>query len=420
MTEKLLQFIWQFQYYNRSQLHTTAGDKIEIVFPGKLNENQGPDFLDAKIRIGETLFAGTVELHLKTSDWKRHGHGNDSNYNNVILHVVLQHDALFENAIPVIALHDRISSLLLDKYASLMAEAAFIPCAASIAQTRELTWISWKERLVAERLTRKAKAVFQIFDNTGHHWEETFWRLLARNFGIKVNADAFEEIARTIPVNILAKQRSSIHQLEALLLGQANLLPDEEGDEYTKLLQREYLFLKGKYRLNPIVNPVHFLRMRPGNFPTVRLAQLAMLVHTSNHLFSKLLEENDLKNIKTALQVTANDYWHYHYRPGHLSPYKPKKLGGSMADTIIINTIVPLLFAYGLHHKKESYKEKAIQWLQELAAETNTVTGNFVQLSVINKSAYDSQALLELKHEYCDGKRCLQCAVGNGLLKTCL
>lgn len=257
-------------------------------------------------------------------------------------------------------------------------------------------------------------------EQTGYHWEETFWRLLARNFGIKVNADAFEALAQTIPVTILAKQRSSIHQLEGLLLGQADLLSGEAKDEYTKLLLREYLFLKEKYALKPITVPVHFLRMRPGNFPTVRLAQLAMLVHSSTHMFSKLLEETDLKNIKSMLQVTANDYWHYHYRPGQLSAYKPKNLGSSMADTIIINTIVPALFAYGLHHKQEAYKEKAVRWLQELAAERNAVTDNFVQLSIVNKSAYDSQALLELKHEYCDSRRCLQCAVGNALLKACL
>jgi len=420
MTEKLLQYLWQFQYYNRSQLQTITGEAVQVLFPGRLNNNQGPDFLDAKIKIGATLFAGSVELHLKTSDWMRHGHQQDKNYNNVILHVVLQHDQLFQNPIPVLELQNHISSLLLERYESLMNEAAFIPCAATITQTRELTWLSWKERLVAERLTRKSTAVFDIYENTGHHWEETFWRMLARNFGIKVNADAFEELAQTIPVNILARHRSSIHQLEALLLGQANLLLDEPQDEYTKLLQREYLFLKNKFALTPIQTPVHFLRMRPGNFPTVRLAQLAMLVHASSHLFSKVLEEPELKNVQSWLQITANDYWHYHYRPGALTSYKPKNVGSSMAENLIINTIIPTLFAYGLYQKQEAYKEKAVHWLQELTAERNTVTDNFVQLSVINKSAYDSQALLELKHEYCDQKRCLQCAVGNALLKTCV
>jgi len=420
MTEKLLQFIWQFQYFNRAQLQTSDGEKLDIIFPGKLNANQGPDFLNAKIRMGTTVFAGSVELHLKTSDWNRHRHTEDANYNNVILHVVLQHDKLFQNPIPVLELQQRVPALLLDRYAQLMQEATFIPCAATIAQTRELTWLSWKERLVAERLQRKAALVLQHLQQTGFHWEETFWRLLARSFGVKVNADAFEELAQTLPVTILAKQRSSIHQLEALLLGQANLLNVTEADEYTKLLQREYQFLKTKYGLKPIATPVHFLRMRPGNFPTVRLAQLAMLVHTSTHLFSKVLEETDVLNLKKGLQVTANDYWHYHYRPAQATAYNAKKLGSSMADTLIINTIVPALFAYGLHHKQEVYKEKAMQWLQTLTAESNTITDTFVRLSVHNKTAYDSQALLELKQEYCDARRCLQFAVGNGLLKACL
>jgi hypothetical protein len=420
MTEKLLHFIWQFQYFNRSDLRTSTGELITIVYPGRLNNNQGPDFLDAKIRIGDALLAGSVELHLETSDWNKHGHSRDANYKNVILHVVLQHDELFQNPIPVLELHHRIPTLLLDKYAMLLQESVFIPCASSIAQTRELTWLSWKERLVAERLSRKSNTVFQIFEQTGQHWEETFWRLLARTFGSKVNADAFEEIAQTISLSILAKHRNSIHQLEALLLGQANLLSFETKDDYTKLLQREYAFLKTKFALIPIRNPVHFLRMRPGNFPTVRLAQLAMLIHTSTHLFSRVLEETDLKQVKTWLQVTANDYWHYHYQLDEPSGYKPKNIGSSMAENTIINTMVPVLFAYGLYHNQEVYKEKAVRWLQELAPESNTVTDNFVQLAIPNKTDYDSQALLELKHAYCDQKRCLQCAVGNALLKNCL
>jgi hypothetical protein len=292
----------------------------------------------------------------------------------------------------------------------------FIPCANTISHTRELTWLNWKERLVAERLTRKAELVLEGLEQTGRHWEETFWRLLARNFGIKVNADAFEELARSLPVNLLAKQRASIHQLEALLLGQANLLQDA-ADAYTKLLQREYFFLKQKYQLVPVNTPMHFLRMRPGNFPTVRLAQLAMLVYTTTHLFSALLEEPDLEKAKALLQVTANDYWHYHYRPGQSSPYKPKKVGPDMAENIIINTVVPVLFAYGTYHHLEAYKEKAVHWLQETAAESNTIIKGFETLSVHSKSAFDSQALLELKHGYCDVKRCLDCAVGNALLK---
>jgi hypothetical protein len=301
-----------------------------------------------------------------------------------------------------------------------MNDADFVPCADSLLQIRELTWLSWKERLVAERLTRKAGGVFHIQEQTGQHWEETFWRLLARNFGIKVNADAFEELARTVPVTVLAKHRSNIHQLEALLLGQANLLPEKPKDDYTKLLLRDYRFLQTKLSLQPIHTPVHFLRMRPGNFPSVRLVQLAMLVHTSTHLFSNILEADHVNEVKKLLQVTANDYWHYHYRPDEPSSYKPKNMGGSMVENLIINTVIPVLFAYGLHHKQESLKEKAVHWLQQLAAEQNSITTGFEQLNVQNSTAYDSQALLELRNEYCLHKRCLECAVGNTLLKACV
>ncbi len=417
MTEKLLQYIWQFQYFNRSDLVTTRGEGVEIIFPGTKNNNQGPDFLAARIKIGNTLLAGSVELHLKTSEWKAHGHEEDENYKNVILHVVLHDDAPGLNNLPVLELHHRIPKLLLYKYETLMQQQAFVPCAATIAQVSELTWQSWKERLAAERLTRKSKRILDVLQRSGNHWEETFWQLLARNFGTKVNADAFENIAQTLPLRLFAKHKQSIQQLEALLFGQANLLPKEPADDYTKLLVREYGFLKTKYNLQPAAIPVHFLRMRPPNFPTLRLAQLAALVQQSEHLFSKIVEAKNVANVKQWLAVTANDYWHYHYRFGEPTAYKPKTIGDNMIDNIIINTVVPTLFAYGLYHQKEELKEKAIEWLQATAAESNYITKGFKDVSVANASAFDSQALIELKNEYCHYRRCLDCAVGNAVLK---
>lgn len=420
MTERLLQYIWQFQYFNRTHLTTTKGEKVEIVFAGKLNHNQGPDFLDAKIRVGNTLLAGSVELHIKSSEWYKHGHESDRNYANVILHVVLENDIEVDNNIPVLELQQHIPMMLLDQYSSLMQAPSFIACSNSIAQVKELTLQSWKERLVAERLTRKAKRVFIIFEETASHWEETFWRLLASNFGGKVNAEAFEQMATNIPVNILAKNKNSIHSLEALLFGQAGLLEGNFNDDYAQLLQRGYKFLKAKYNLKSFSFPVHFLRMRPGNFPTIRLAQLANLIYQSQHLFSKILEEDDVKEVKKWLNTTANDYWHYHYRFDEASAYKPKNLGSTMADNIIINTIVPVLFAYGSHHKNEDQKLKAVRWLEETAPESNNITKGFENLLLHNKSALDSQAFIELKNEYCNNKRCLECAVGNTLLKRSL
>lgn len=416
LTEELLQFIWQFGYFNKSALTTHVGEEVAVVFAGSLNKNQGPDFTAAKIRIGNTLLAGTVELHLKTSDWKKHNHEEDQQYKNVILHVVFEHDCEV-NAIPVLELRSRISTLLLDRYASFMESVSFIACSNSIAEVKALTLTAWKERLLAERLTRKSRHIFGLLQQNNFHWEESFWWVLAKTIGGKINGDAFEALSRSIPLNLLSKHKSSIHQLEALLFGQAALLDGDFSDEYPKLLQREYNFLKKKYNLVPSPLPVLFHRMRPGGFPTIRLAQLAMLVHTASHLFSKLLEAVDVAEVQSLFAVTANDFWHYHYTFDQPSGFKEKTLGDDAVAGIIINAVVPVLFAYGLHHNEENCKAKALRWLEEISPEVNSITKEFTALGLYNRSAYDSQALLELKNEYCCKKKCLDCSVGAGLLR---
>jgi hypothetical protein len=418
MGEKLLQYIWQFQYFNRSGLQTTKGEELQIIFTGTINQNQGPDFHNAKVKIGNTILAGTIEIHCKTSDWEKHQHHKDKNYRNVILHVVYENDVDLNNNIPVLELESRISNIMLQQYGKLMEATSFIACAGNIHSIKEITWIAWKERLLAERLTRKSKKILELLNENKAHWEETFWWLLARSFGVKVNGDAFEAIARSISINILAKHKNSIHQLEALLFGQANLLDENFEEEYPRLLQREYRFLKTKYGLNAIGIPVHFLRMRPGNFPTIRLAQLAMLIHSSIHLFSKLLEAKNIADVKEWMHCTANDFWHYHYHFHVQSQFKKKKLGKSTVNSIIINTIVPALFAYGLYHKNEEQKTKVLQWLEQIDSESNSIISGFLSLSIKSKNAFDSQALIELKNEYCTKKRCLECSVGNAILKT--
>jgi hypothetical protein len=416
MTERLLHFIWQFQYFNKSQLTTSTGEPVQVLFAGQYNTNQGPDFSDAKIKIGKTTWAGTVELHIKTSDWKKHNHQSDANYNNVILHVVWEDDGS-QNTVPVIELKERVSKILLQRYEELMNVTSFIPCEKSIDTVRDITWKSWKDRLLVERLLRKSKIVETQLQQNNYHWEETFWWLLAKNFGMKVNADAFEAIAKSVSINILAKHKSQIHQLEALLLGQAGLLEGDFTDDYRVMLQKEYKFYKNAYRLQPCGSSVFFLRMRPGNFPTIRLAQLAMLIHDSAHLFSKIKETTSLKDVKEWFDVTANDYWHYHYQFDETSAFKKKKLGAVMIDNIIINTIAPVLFAYGNYYDENKYKEKAMGWLEETATEKNAITKGFQQLKIENKNAFDSQAVIELKNEYCSKKRCLECGVGNAILK---
>ena len=417
MTERLLQYIWQFQYFNYSDLHTEEGETLQIIHPGSLNNNQGPDFSDAKIKINTTTWAGSIELHINTSDWKNHKHSSDKNYKNVILHVVWQHDINLNLPCSTLVLGDKVPKLLLSKYDELMNANNFIPCEKQIQQINSLTWQSWKERLLIERLEQRTQLIFDHLQKNKNHWEETFWWLLARNFGIKLNSVAFEKIAQSVSVNILAKHKGQIHQVEALLFGQAGLLEGVFAEDYPTLLQKEYLFLLKKYNLQKVEASMIFLRMRPSNFPTVRLAQLAMLVHSSLHLFSKIKESSDLKSIKQLLEVTANDYWHYHYVFDETTAFKKKKLGEQMIDNILINTVVPVLFAYGHYHGENSFKDKALQWLEEIKAEKNNITKGFTSLQVENKTAFDSQALIQLKNEYCNKKRCLDCSVGNKLIR---
>jgi hypothetical protein len=419
MNERLLQFIWQFRYFNRQPLQLTDGEHFQVIYPGVYNTNQGPDFLNAKIRIGNTLWAGHVELHVKTSDWYRHAHQHDRNYDNVVLHVVWQDDMPGKvGKMPVFELCNLVPKLLLQHYEEWMQSQSYIPCGRGAGEVDEIIWISWKERLVIERLQRKASIIFAYLLENRHHWDETCWWLLARNFGIVVNTDAFESIARSLPLSLLARHKNQVIQLEALLMGQAGLLNEKFVAHYPIMLQKEYRFLQKKYNLQPICERVHFLRMRPSAFPTIRLAQLAMLIHSSAHLFSVIRETESMETLRQLFSVTANDFWHYHYNFSESAGFKPKKLGETMVDNVIINTVVPLLFAYGRLHKEDQYTERALQWLRELASEKNTITFGFSQLCIANKNAFDSQALKELKTNYCDERRCLDCAVGNALLKN--
>jgi hypothetical protein len=418
MTERLLQYIWQFQYFNKSDLETVSGDRLVIVHPGTYNIHQGPDFTNGRINLDGNMWIGNIELHVNASDWERHQHGSDKNYQNVILHVVWNNDkSPVHRDIPTLILCDRVPKILLQQYDSWMKADSFIPCETSAKDVGELVWTSWKERLMYERLERKTEFIFSLLLNNNFHWEETLWWMLARNFGLTVNTDAFGEIAASIPYNLLSKHRLQIHQLEALLFGQAGLLEHEFAESYFVMLKKEYLFLKKKYALSRVHMPVHFLRMRPACFPTVRLAQLAMLVHVTPNFFSTLVNESSMEEIRRLMSVTANDYWHCHFRFGETAVYQPKTLGAEMVNSIMMNTIVPVLFAYGKYHNKPAFQHKAVAWIEGLPAESNAVISKFRSIGITAKSASDSQSLLELKTQYCDNKRCLDCAVGNAVLK---
>ncbi len=417
MTERLLQFIWQFQYFNKNNLHTIDGECLEVILPGQYNHNQGPDFFNGRIRIGDTILVGNIELHLIEADWHRHEHQHDPNYNNIILHVLWESPKHIRLSLPTVALRDRVSKILLERYRELMRCQAFVPCANNIHEPAGLTWIGWKERLIAERMSRKSMVIQQHLHQSHHHWEEVFWWMLARNFGIPVNAEAFEGVARSLPLNTIARHKNHLPHLEALLLGQAGLLNECEGETYAAMLAREYQFFKRKYALIPIHLPVHFLRMRPHNFPTVRLAQLAVLMHTLHFPFCSVKECRSLKELRELLQVTAGEFWDTHFMLHEITAFKKKSVGQQMIENIIINTIAPMLFAYGQLKQEQQYKDKALEWLSQLPSEKNVVTAQWEAMGIINQHASDSQALLELKKEYCDARRCLECAVGNYLLR---
>lgn len=421
LTERLLQFIWQFQYFNTTSLFTTAGEVLQVLQAGAFNTNQGPDFSGAKVKIGDTIWAGNIELHILASDWLKHQHQTDERYQNVILHVVWENDKDItdrnRNIIPTLVLAPLVSKLMLTHYEKLMHSEGFVPCQAYLPVLSKLGWENWLERMLVERLQKRSALIFQKLEQNQNHWESVFWQVLARNFGVPVNSDAFESIAQSIPVSILAKQKNSVQQLEALFLGQSGLLEKENKDPYVLLLQREYSFVKNKYGLNTAAVKPIFLRMRPANFPTVRLAQLAMLIHQSEHLFSKMLEAKNSDEMIRSLNVTANDFWHYHYQLEQATDYKPKVLGDQMVENIVINTVVPVIFAYGLYHNNQVYKDKALEWLMQLQAEKNRVIRSWNSFGVLSENALLTQGLLELKKHYCDMRKCLDCAVGNKVLK---
>lgn len=421
MKERLLQYIWQFQLFNQSELTTISGAPLRILYTGQWNHHQGPDFTGARISINNILWIGNIEIHTYSKEWNSHKHSNDPNYNNVILHVVWINDIDIidsnENLIPALELQSRISKILLSKYEDLMNASTFIACETQIQSVNELVVKKWYETLIVERFERKATLINKFLQENNFHWEETFWWLIARNFGSTVNTDCFENIARSIPLSILARHKNQIHQLEAILFGQASLLDQNFEESYPKMLQKEYKFYAKKYGLQKIPLQLFFLRMRPANFPSLRLAQLAMLINESNHLFSKIKEAENLQEVIQMLEVTPNDYWLYHYRFDEIGEFKRKNLGRDMINNILINTILPAIYTFGVHQHDELIKTKAFEWLEAIPAEKNKITRAFKKSNMLNSNAYVSQALIEMKTQYCDPKRCLECAIGNALLK---
>lgn len=415
-SEELLQHIWQFGLYNQHHLATIDGETLSVLHPGALNRNAGPDFTGARLRIGGMEWAGNVELHYRTSDWRRHGHHRNPRYDNVVLHVVFEHDAPF-GAAPCLELQHRIPKLLLKRYRTLRDCAAFVPCAPLLHRVEAEVWDPWKNRLLEARLERKAGMLLKWLEQSRFNWEEVCFRAVAQGFGMPVNTDAFLCLSFSMPFMLLARQRQHQHRLEALLFGQAGMLGGSFTDAYPQELQREYLFLQHKYKLEPMAaHGWQWLRMRPSSFPTMRIACFASLLHNNPHLFSRLLETEHLPEAENIFFVEPSAYWGHHYRFDVPSVHTAG-IGKGTVQHLLINTVVPLLYLYGEYMGLPQYKQRALRFLRELPAENNRVLRGWAEEKVIPANAGDSQALLQLKQCYCDQKRCLECGVGHWLLR---
>jgi hypothetical protein len=423
-TEDFLHYVWKFRLFDRIDLQTAEGEAIEIYSAGMHNTDSGPDFQNAKIKIGDTMWAGNVELHLSSSDWQKHNHSVDNAYDNVILHVVYRDDEplVLTNGrrIPTLELQNRIPDDLYNRYHKLIfGNQTIIPCEASIGKLDDFTLRTWFTRVLIERLEKKSAAVIAALQINRGDWEETFYQFLAANFGFKTNALPFELLAKSLPQNILAKHKNHPLQIEALLFGQAGFLNDDFTDTYPQTLKNEYGFLRKKYKLTPIENHLwKFMRLRPQNFPTIRLAQFAALVVNSNHLFSKVLDTRDIKGLQSLFADTkVNPYWEEHFRFDKESKPSSKNLGQASVDIILLNTLALFLFSYGKHNQLQHFMDRSLKLLESLPGEHNNIIADFNSLGVKANSAFESQALLELKNYYCNYKKCLECSLGNKILK---
>ncbi len=421
MTEEFLHYIWKFRLFNlNSELY--SGESFEVIDPGIHNFDSGPDFLNSRVKIGDTVWAGNVEIHIRSSDWFAHGHDSDKAYENVILHVVYVNDKPVKRKngelIPVLELTGKFEEALFNRYRYFLGNRQWIPCEKFIHRAGRFIINNQLDRLLVERLEDKSNAIVERLNINGNNWEQTFYEFLAKNFGFKVNAVPFEMTAKSLPLSCLGKHKDNRQQIEAMLFGQAGLLESETGDEYYLKLRKEYLFLKKKFGLIPIDGHLwRFMRLRPSNFPTVRLSQFAHLIHRSTHLFSKLLEVEKFPGLMPLFDVSASVYWQTHYTFGKVSAKRSKKLGKSAVHLIMINTVVPFLFVYGRLKNDQKYIDRALIFLDQLPGESNAIVKKWEVLGMSTRTAYNTQALLQLKNAYCNRKRCLQCSIGNELLK---
>ena len=422
MTEEFLHYIWKNRLLTGS-LETVSGEALTVIYPGEKNTDGGPDFFNARIRIGTTTWVGNVEIHIRSEDWFCHKHHLDPVYDNVILHVVFSNEkpATFRSGslIPALVVEGKYPGWIYDCYRDLQENQRWVPCEQMIRLLDAFVLDQWSPALCIERMEEKMKRFSQVLTYCRYDWEETFYILLVRSFGFRVNAQPIELLGKSLSIKILEKHRNNLFQMEALLFGQAGMLRPDFPDDYPKQMQLEFEFLRQKYQMTPINGSLwKFLRMRPSNFPTLRIAQLAVLFHRSENLFSFFLQAQNTAELRDALAVKAGDYWNDHYLFGKVSPHQHKMLGPSAILLLIVNFVVPFLFFYGDEKGLPQYKEKGIQLLEELPAESNEVLSSWKEMGICVPDALHAQALLQLKTRYCDRRRCLQCRIGRALLTS--
>lgn len=422
MKEDFLHYVWQNKKFDFAQLKTTQGESLQIIHSGNYIQQTGPDFFNAQLVIGDQKWAGNIEIHVKSSDWYLHQHERDSNYDNVILHVVWEYDTPVirkdNSEVSVLELKEYVSSNLLNQYRKLKAKKNWINCENDIVKIQQFVFKNWQERLFFERLERKSQPILELLKENNNDWEAVLFCFLAKNFGLNVNGENFFQLAKIIPFSIVRKESFDVTYLEALLFGHANLLPQTPQDSYSKDLIALYDYLCVKYKLvSKVSTSMEFFRLRPDNFPTIRLAQLAMLYHKQRNLFSKILDAKTINEFYKIFDVNVSDYWYGHYNFEKKSICKEKILSKSFIDLLLINTILPIKMAYSKFLGSE-FDENMFFLVEQLKPEKNAIIDKFKELGIQVENSFESQSLLQLKNEYCSKNRCLQCVIGIALLKN--
>ena len=421
MREDLLHFVWMYRKYPINKLETNSGESIIVESTGVHNHLSGPDFFNAKVELNGQLWAGNIEIHVKSSDWYAHNHQEDRNYDNVILHVVWDDDvSVFRKdgtQIPTLSLKQYISLELLETYQSLfdLRNYKFINCEKEFIDVDDFLRNNWLDRLFVERLEEKSVFINQLLESTNNDWEQVLFLMLLKTFGSKINKDVFIELGKTIDFSIIRKLHQKPLELESLLLGQARLLDDDQViDSYYQLLKKEYSYLKHKYQLNQPYKTPEFFRLRPSNFPTIRLAQLSAIYSTNNNLFHLIIEKDE-PNISKIFNLGTSEFWETHYNFGKTSKKSVKKISNSFLDLLMINTIIPLKFCYQRYQGKEN-NESLFKMMMSIKKEDNSIVDNFRKLHVSIKDAKESQSYIQLYNKYCVKDKCLDCAVGASLM----